>query len=63
MTLREIEIKLKSLYQQLDLMRLYQNEMLLQVGQKRYQALIDDTLDQITFYQNQRKKRIENDES
>ena len=59
MTLREIDIKIKSLYQQLDVMRIYEHEMLLQVGKRRYEQLLDDTLDQITYYQEKRKKIIE----
>ena len=56
MTLREIDIKIKSLYQQLDVIRIYEREMLLQVGKRRYEQLLDDTLDQITYYQEKRKK-------
>ncbi len=37
MTLREIDIKIKSLYQQLDVIRIYEREMLLQVGKRRYE--------------------------
>ena len=59
MTLREIDIKIKSLYQQLDVIRIYEREMLLQVGKRRYEQLLDDTLDQITYYQEKRKKIIE----
>ena len=63
MKLREINIKIKSLYQQLDMMRLYDREMLAQVGEKRYQELLDSTLDQIKFYQHERRKIIINDKS
>lgn len=63
MTLREIEVKLKSLYQQLDMMRIYESEMLQQVGRKRFQTLLDDTLDQIKYYQKEREKLIKNDKS
>ena len=42
MKLREINIKIRSLYQQLDMMRLYDREMLAQVGEKRYQELLED---------------------
>ena len=59
MTLLEIDIKIKSLYQQLDVMRIYEREMVLQVGKRRYEQLLDDTLDQITYYQEKRKKIIE----
>lgn len=58
MTIREIDIKLESLYKQLDMMRLYENEMVKQVGRKRFQALLDDTLDQIKDYKIEREKLI-----
>lgn len=59
MTLHQIDIKIKSLYQQLDVLRIYEREMLLQVGRRRYEQLLDDTLDQITYYQEKRKKLLE----
>ena len=51
MTLREVNNKLESLYKQLDLMRIYESEMLKQEGRKKYQELLDSTLDQINQYQ------------
>ena len=51
MTLREVNNKLESLYRQLDLMRIYESEMLKQEGRKKYQELLDSTLDQINQYQ------------
>lgn len=58
MTLREIEIKLKSLQQQLEMMRIYESEMVQQEGRKRYQVLLDDTLDKFLFYQKEKEKLI-----
>ncbi len=58
MTLREIEIKIKSLQQQLEMMRIYESEMVQQEGRKRYQALLDDTLDKFLFYQKEKEKWI-----
>ena len=51
MTLREINIKLEGLYKQLDMIRIYENEMLRREGRKKFQELLDSTLDQIIEYQ------------
>ena len=38
------------------MMRIYEFEMVQQVGRKRFQALLDDTLDKKNEYQKERQK-------
>ena len=59
MTLREINIKLEGLYRQLDMMRTYESEMVKQEGRKKFQELLDNTLDQINEYQILKDKLLE----
>jgi flagellar hook-basal body complex protein FliE len=58
MTLREIDNKIVSLYRQLDMMRIFEDEMVKQEGRKKFQGLLDNTLDQIKDYQKEKEKLL-----